>query len=58
MCMYIIKHIYYLNIKILRVEAVDPPDDPEDGTWCFHCWDLGLIPGRGTRISQGVWCGQ
>ena len=56
MCVY--NKTYYLNIKILRVEAVDPPDDSEDGTLCFHCWDLGLLPGRGTRISQGVWCGQ
>ena len=36
MYVYII-NIHYLNIKILRVEAVEPPDDPEDGNWCFHC---------------------
>ena len=24
---------------------------PEVRTWHFHCWDTGLIPGWGTKIS-------
>lgn len=25
---------------------------------CFHCGDLGLIPGQGTEILQAVWSSQ
>ena len=34
------------------------PGAPVVRTLPFHCWGLGLIPGRGTKILQDVWDGQ
>ena len=31
------------------------PGGPVDRTWRFHCWDLGSVPGQGTKILQAVW---
>ena len=31
------------------------PGGPVVRTQCFHCWDLGLIPGQGAKILQATW---
>ena len=34
------------------------PGDPVVRHLCFHCQNLGSVPGQETKISKAVWCGQ
>ena len=37
------------------VEVLGIPGGPVVKTWCFHCPDLGFIPGWETKIPQASW---
>ena len=37
-----------------KCQARELPGCPVVRTWRFHCWSLGSIPGRGTKVPQGT----
>ena len=43
---------------IERCQSRDSPEDPAVKTPSFEGKGEGLIPGWGTKIPHGLWCGQ
>ena len=46
------------NQLLFKISMQGSPCGPVVQTRCFPCWDLGSIPGWGTKIPQAAWQGQ
>ena len=53
-----ISHIQFFNVQLIKTQHLEFPGGPVVRTPCFHCYDLGSIPGQGTQIPQAKGCSQ